>query len=356
MSGRSVEEIFRNLIQVESPPRGESRLARLLARELNALGFKIKQDAVGELIGGSTGNILAETPPLSRRNMLLVAHLDRDAPASRKKLQEQNGYLVGAGSSPAGGDDIAGISIILKCLYSREGRIPPGLGIVFTVAEELGLLGSALMPKNIIQKYDCALILDGEGSAGTIYRSEPAAGFFALTLEGRGGSFSARQKMLLRRLRHFWEKCDLSLIATLVDGPLPAWNLNHDEILIIGMKGESRNEIIRIFQKRLREIRRHFGIRGDFVINKVLHLCSGFSRSSSERWLRELAGAFGSAGLSVSWQDCSHISDACKFNDLGVSAVNLGLGLKNSHTESERVKSDSLTLLASVLESYFASY
>ncbi|MHB2021704.1 MAG: M20/M25/M40 family metallo-hydrolase, partial [Candidatus Xenobia bacterium] len=81
-----------------------------------------------------------------------LAHMDTVDIAQGVKPQENNGVISSDGSTALGGDDRAGISEIFEMLQVlKENNLPhPPMQIIFTVAEEAGLVGSsALDPKDV---------------------------------------------------------------------------------------------------------------------------------------------------------------------------------------------------------------
>ena len=353
-SSKDAGEVLKKLLQIKSLPRREARLAGLLNEELNKLDLMVENDDASKKIGGDADNILARVDPAAEGGTLLLAHMDNIASSPDNLPAHEDGYIYNRNGGAFGADDLAGISLILSLLYSRRNSLPPDLGVVFTVAEELGLLGAAVLSDDFVRDFDRVLVLDGEAPAGTIFLSEPAAGFFALTLShsSPGSGLSSRQKMLLRRIRHCWAKSEYSPVSQIIPGPLPAWNILQEEILIVGIRGEEVSIIKDRWKKRLKEIKRYFGIRGEDLNYKILHTCSGFRLDSSSVWLDDLVRAFKQSGLDVDWQKSDNISEAARINEMGVEAVNLGLGLSAAHTDREKIDLNSLLTLTDALERF----
>lgn len=354
MQENSTADILKKLLRVNSGPREESELADILISRLKDIGLTVNTDNASEKIGGNADNILVEVDPEQEKNILLTAHIDNISGGISDSLVEKDDKLFKDGLGGLGVDDKAGVSVLLSILNSHPGQLPPGLGIIFTVAEELGLLGASVLPRKFISRFDKALVLDGEAPAGTIFYQEPAACFFAISLQQSPleKSLSSRQKMLLRRIRHYWDKSDLCLVSHLISGPLPAWNFFQEEILIVGIKGENVEKIESKWNRRLKELKRYFGIRSDDLTYKLLHSCSGFNIDTSRPWLQNLENSLLQSGLKVNYKQSSHISEAGKLNDFGLEAVNLGLGLSDVHTSQERINLNSLKYLSRAVENF----
>ncbi len=347
------EKIFKELAARRSAPRREGELAQKIVSELNDLNLQVKTDGAGEKIGGTTDNLIIEADTQAPKNTLLVAHIDAVKSKTTEPIRS-DGFIKNRAEGALGADDLVGVSVILALLRAKRDHLPPGLGIIFTVAEEIGLLGASLLPGDYVKRYDHAIVMDGEAPAGTIFYEEPAAGFFAFTLTRRndGEEMTARQKMLLRRIRHYWEKNDLCVVSHLIPGPLPVWEFFQEEILIVGIRGEEISRINSLWQRRIKELQRHFGIRRSDFVSRVLHFCSGYNFESIPPWLSSLKSSLQSTGLDVEFQKSSHISEANKMSQFGLESVNLGMGYSHGHTSREKLDISSLKALEKALYFY----
>ncbi len=105
--------------------------------------------------------------------ILLNAHLDTVNPGKGIKPKIQGGRIKTDGTTILGADDKAGVAVILELLRTlKEKKISHcDLRIVFTVAEEIGLLGAKLLkPKDI--EADIGYTLDG-GQVDKIIHKAP---------------------------------------------------------------------------------------------------------------------------------------------------------------------------------------
>jgi len=162
-------------------------MAALVRDELAALGLQAHADDAHQRFGGEVGNLICRLPGADDLPPLMLnAHLDTVEPGQGIEPRVLNGTLRSAGDTILGADDKAGVTAILEALQVlRERRLPhPPLEIVFTVAEEVGLLGA--------RHLDCSALsartgfaLDAAGPVGGIVVRAPGEEKFVATIKGR---------------------------------------------------------------------------------------------------------------------------------------------------------------------------
>ena len=144
---------FQRLVAIDSLSREEGRLARMLAEWLESLGAETRVDDAADNFGGDTGNVLARFPGnVSTPPLLLSAHLDTVQPGRGIKAILKDGVFTSDGTTILGADDKSAIAILFEVLHVLlENRIPHGpLELVFTVCEEIGLLGAKHLPDDFL--------------------------------------------------------------------------------------------------------------------------------------------------------------------------------------------------------------
>jgi tripeptide aminopeptidase len=136
---------FIRLVTIESLSKQEGQLAAYLQQRLEELGAEVTMDDVGRRIGGESGNIIARFSgkARSRLSLMLNAHLDTVKPGTDIKPLFKDGKFYTSGETILGADDKSGIVVILEAIrVAKEQAVLGDLGVVFTVAEEIGLLGA----------------------------------------------------------------------------------------------------------------------------------------------------------------------------------------------------------------------
>lgn len=166
---------FMDLCATDSEPKRERLLADKLKERLAELGFFVLEDHAGERIGGTAGNIFARLPgTCDGMPVLFSCHLDRVTPGNGVKPRIDGGYIVSDGTTVLGADDAAGLAAILEGVRSlQEQKLShPPIELVFTVAEELGLLGSPHFDLGQVSA-PYAFVLDAGGPVGEIVVQAP---------------------------------------------------------------------------------------------------------------------------------------------------------------------------------------
>jgi tripeptide aminopeptidase len=186
-------ETFMQLVQIDSISKEEDKIARILCDKLSDLGAEVVRDAAGEKIGGQSGNIIAKIKGTTDvAPILLNAHMDTVEPGRGVKPVLENGVFSSAGDTILGADDKSALAIILEVLrVLHENQISHGpLEVVFTVCEEVGLLGAKNLNFDLISA-EFGFALDATDTQGVITRA-PSANKLKFTVHGKAAHAGAR--------------------------------------------------------------------------------------------------------------------------------------------------------------------
>ncbi|MEW6737467.1 MAG: M20/M25/M40 family metallo-hydrolase [Acidobacteriota bacterium] len=164
------------IVQIDSVSGREGRLAQRLKAELEALGASVEIDAAGEQIGGDTGNVIARLPGTltAAPPLFLCAHMDTVVPGEGVRPIVEGDIIRTDGTTVLGGDDKSGISVILEVVRTLQERNIPysPLEIVFTICEEVGLLGAKHLDVSRLRS-TYGLVLDSD-DVGYLFTKAPA--------------------------------------------------------------------------------------------------------------------------------------------------------------------------------------
>jgi len=166
---------FLELCSIDSEPARERLMADRLTELLSGLGFTVTEDGTGGRIGGTAGNLIARLDgTLPREPLLFSCHMDRVVPGVGVKPRIEGEFIVSDGTTVLGADDAAGLAALLEGLtVVRERHLPhPPIEIVFTVAEELALVGSTHLAVDRLTSR-CGFVLDAGGPVGEIVLQAP---------------------------------------------------------------------------------------------------------------------------------------------------------------------------------------
>lgn len=145
---------FLELVTIEGPTKNERLIAEKIKSELAEMNLQAVEDKAGDKIGGNTGNLLVNIPGNVEGvpSLLFAAHMDTVPLAVGSKPVIEDGYIKSDGTTALGGDNRAGVAEILEAVREiKENNLPHGdLQLLFTVAEEGGLLGARAMDPELL--------------------------------------------------------------------------------------------------------------------------------------------------------------------------------------------------------------
>ena len=186
-------QTFSRLVRIDSVSKEEKAISEVLCRILTSMEADVAQDDTGEKIGGQTGNIVATfkgnvtVPP-----MILNAHMDTVEPGRGVEPIFENGVFSSEGDTILGADDKSALAVILEVLWIiKENNLPHGpLEVVFTVCEEIGLLGAKNLDFGMLSS-TYGFALDATDPQGIITRA-PSANYLVFTVHGKAAHAGAR--------------------------------------------------------------------------------------------------------------------------------------------------------------------
>lgn len=176
---------FIRLAETDSLSRKERAVAEILEEALKALGAEVTFDDAHTGCQSETGNLLARIPgTVDLPPMLLSAHMDTVVPGEGVKVIFENGVFRSAGETVLGGDDKSALAIILEVMESLiEKDLPrPPVEIVFSVCEEIGLLGAKHFDTSRLQA-KMGYILDAKETEAVVTNA-PFAVKYDITVHG----------------------------------------------------------------------------------------------------------------------------------------------------------------------------
>ncbi len=181
-----LKNILLDLVRIDSLSRRERACAMRLKREMEQLGAVCRFDNAAEKVKGEVGNLIARiegtvpgAPPL-----LICAHMDTVSPGEGVKPIVEGDVIRTDGTTVLGGDDKSGCAIICETLHQlREQQIPHGpIDAVFTVCEEIGLLGAKHLDLSLVQARE-GLVYDSD-APGYLFIRAPGAKALRFTVWG----------------------------------------------------------------------------------------------------------------------------------------------------------------------------
>jgi len=365
------ERLIKTFTEIAAIPglsKKEKLIAAELAKRLKKLGIKYKFDRALSG-GGQVGNLIAfkegakPAPPL-----MINAHMDTVGPVDNFGWRRKGHFIESRGKSILGADDRSGVAVILEVLtHLVETREPhPPLEIVFTVAEEIGLLGAkALDCSKLCAKH--GIVLDSDNPLEPViaapeayklvfmvYGKEahagvsPEKGINAIQIAGK-----AISRIKLGRI-------DFETTANL--GIIQGGNATNIVPNFVEVKGEARSHNVNKLNRQVEEMRGAF----QRAVKEAKRSGAAFAglprleeeiifdypkmRLSERNLMVRLIKAAGKAfGKEVIPKVGGGGSDANIFNAAGIECLILGSGMERVHTVGERLNLGQLYLGAQML-------
>ena len=354
---RMVSE-FVKLVQIDSLSLQERQMADALKSIMGQMGLNVYEDDAAKNIGGNAGNLICTIKGTKNvPAVLFLAHMDTVTPGQGKKAVVDGNIIRTDGTTVLGGDDIAGIVCILEALrVIKEKGVEHGdIQVVFTVAEECGLLGAKNLDySKIYAKY--GFVMDNGGPIGTIAVDAPSQNQIDVVITGKAAhagvepekgisaiqiAASAISGMKLGRI----DEETTANIGVINGGQ--ATNIICDKVVIKG-EARSRNE------QKLKEQTEHmkkcfldaakqYGGAVDF---KYELLYPSFNVSESDDIISIARKAADDIGIELKLEATGGGSDTNIISGKGIKAVDVSVGMDKVHSVEEQICIDDMVKAA----------
>lgn len=181
-------ETFRELVKVNGPSLAERPVADCLRRAFAGIGLEVEEDGAAAGIGGDCGNLLVRIPGRDpgRPGLIFSSHLDTILPTGKLEVVEKEGVFRSGGETILGADNRAGVAVLLEIAraLAETGGSPVPLELLFTAAEEKGLLGAKALKQGWLEG-KLVYVLDSDGPVGKIVSGAPHGVKIAVTVRGK---------------------------------------------------------------------------------------------------------------------------------------------------------------------------
>jgi tripeptide aminopeptidase len=347
-------DIFLTLARTDSPSLKESKVKEVIVGYLKDLELEYFEDDAGKKLGGECGNIICKLPgEKDIAPIAFLAHMDTVEPSTNKSPILQGDRIQTNGKTILGGDDHAGVAVILELLHRlKETPIKHGdITVIFTIAEEIGLLGA----KNLdIEKVDATygFVLDNGGEIGTFSTQAPYQNSIKVEIFGKAAHAGVEPEKgisAIQILAHAISKMKFGRVSAettsnigIVSGG-KATNIICDYLKVDGEARSLREEELIEQTKHMEECFKDavscFG--GDFKFQAKREY-DGFSIGDSEPIWTVLKRAGESYGIQIHPEKSGGGSDTNILNAKGIPTVNLSVGMENVHTVEEYLDTNEL--------------
>jgi tripeptide aminopeptidase len=352
--------LFLELVRIDSLSRREGQIAARLAAELRGLGAEVEFDEAGAAVGGEVGNLIAHVPGTAAGEpLLLCAHMDTVEPGTGVVPIVEGDIVRTDGTTVLGGDDKSGLAIVCECVRAcrEQGLRHPPLEVVFTICEEVGLLGARHLAVDRVRARR-GLVFDSD-AAGFVFTRAPGSNRVEAVVRGRAAhaglapeqGVSAIQvaahaiaAMRLGRL-----DAETTANVGLIHGGR-AINIVPDEVRV---QGEARSHDPARLAAQCAHMRACFEEAaarhpGAAVEVRVTPLYEPMHVADDAPIMRLLAAAAARVGRTVTAAGTGGGCDANILNRRGFEVVNLGTGMQEIHSTREWLRVSDMVAAAEV--------
>lgn len=354
--------IFFDLISISAVAKQEKPVAEYIRSFLSEADIDVQEDHSGNIVGGDTGNLIArvyhrETEPIP---LAFLSHMDTVKPTQGIKPKLLDGRITTDGNTILGADNRAGIAIILYTIeYLKKNKIPHrAFEVVFTIGEETGLYGSTNIDLDLLESR-VAYILDSSASPGYFVYAAPSALDIRVSLIGKASHAGVQPEeginaiSMAGNLIHHFPVGRVDEETTINFGLIQGGEATNVVPPHVTLTGEIRSfnkqrigEYQILLQTHLNNIKKMFG--GDFHFHAE-EAFPGFSLDLQSHPIQYLSQAYKNIGIEPKPIPYHGGSDANVLNNRGITAIDLGIGAKNPHSNSEYIMVKDMELIVRLL-------
>ena len=361
-------ETFKFLVEIDSVSKEEGTISREIKKILESMGAETWVDGAGVKIGGDTGNLIAkfkgskQAPPL-----LLNAHMDTVEPGKGVTAVLSDGVFTSDGTTILGADDKSAIAILLETIKIIQANdLPYGpLELVFTVCEEIGLLGAKHLDLDLITA-EFGYSLDATDTEGIVTRA-PSANRLEFKVHGKDAHAGAAPEKGINAI---------SLASKAIAG-LELGRIDHETTCNIGIiEGGTATNIVPNLVTVEGEVRSHDEEKLNKITNAMVSSFKGvvdnYKKMSSDHGLPGLetkiqkdfsrtsipedhpavklaCRAADNLGRKMITKTSGGGADANIFFEKGIMMGVLGTGMRDMHTVRESVGLDDMVRTTELL-------
>jgi tripeptide aminopeptidase len=330
---------FLDLVRIDNPSGEEAAIAAHVRGLLEALGLNVEADNLHNLLARVPG----EGAPL-----LLNAHMDSVAPCRGVRPVVADGIVRSSGDTVLGADDLAGVAAIIEGVRAglERGRPQRAAEILFTVQEEVGLLGAAAFDTSKLRARE-GFTLDSGGDFGGITLGAP--------------SQDSLHAVVLGRAAHAGVAPEQGVSAIVVAGralaAMPLGRIDHETTANIGIiKGGEATNIVPAQVELWGEARSHnpdtlaaqvramisaleeaARAQGADVRVEVTHKYDSYRLSEDLPVVQQAVAALRSMGVEPRFEISGGGSDVNIFTQRGLSIANISVGYRAIHSTGEYI-------------------
>lgn len=350
---QNLTDYFLSLVQIDSESKNERAIVDRLKADLTELGAQVTEDNANLKTGGNAGNLYAYIPgKIEKKPLLFNAHVDTVRPGNSIKPVITNGKICSDGKTILGADDKSGVAQIIwgiKQIMASGIDYAP-IEILFTISEEIGLLGAKHFDKSML-KAEIGYALDSE-DLGEFMIGAPSQNSIYIKVYGKESHAGVEPEKGINAIRVAAEA-----IASIPNGRIDFETTTNMGFIHGGMatnivpnlveiQGEARshnmdklaqvtNDIVNGFKHAVsRHKLDNFEARVEFEIQNEY---KSFFMNESHQVVSIAKKALDNLSIPAQFIKSGGGSDANIFNAEGVSVIVAGTGMHGYHTVDENI-------------------
>ena len=350
-------ELFLEFTRIASPFKHERRMADAVIKRLEALGVTVHEDDTGARTGGDTGNLWCTVIGEGEPHIALGAHLDTVMPTDRiEPFLDDDGIFRNSQHTILGADDKAAVAALVHATELLKGsdRSFPSYELLFTVSEEIGLVGSKHFDQNALTS-PFAAVFDSAGPVGGITVKAPSHETFRATFRGRAAHAGVEPERGRSAIQAAAKAIAAMQLGRLDDETSANIGVIHGGVGtnivpdLCEIEGECRShdeeKLARVAADMVDAMQTGAAQAGVDVDIALVHEYRAFALSSRSPVVRLSKAAVADLGLEPHIQASGGGSDANILNARGLPTVNLSAGMTQVHSPEEHVSLDDLERL-----------
>lgn len=357
---------FTDYVRIDSESGDEKAMCLQVERDLKALGLEAVRQGAPEdthstgwnlicTVQGNTGGAEAghadgaETGAVTLPPLIISAHLDTVSPGKGiEPVLGEDGIIRSKGDTILGGDDKCGVAAMVE--LARLLTEHPGphrtVQFIFTVGEENGQYGAKALEKDAqLLAARHALVLDSSGPVGRMVTSAPGHNTITATITGKASHAGNRPQEGISAITTA-ARAVVSMKLGQVDGETTA---NIGTLSAVGATNVVNPHLEFVAEARSRNVKKleaqtaHMigcleaacAQSGASLTWNTQSLYKGFDIPGDDPFLQEMCGIFRSMGIEPFTARSGGGSDANALNAMGITALNLGVGMNKGHSTEE---------------------
>ncbi len=350
MNRDALVTLFCELVQIDSLSKHEAAFASVIADKLAGLGLDTTDDGVGPRINGDCGNLICRVPATADGfpAIMLNTHVDTVGDDTGIQPVINDDEIHSAGDTILGADAKAGITLILSTLQALDDqKLPHGeLVVVFTVAEEIGLVGAQHLDYEMLQPLPrMAYVLDGGVTAGRMTTQAPYADNISFEIRGKAAHAGVEPETGINAIQIAAQAISQMKLGRLDDestaniGTIQGGSATNIVPEVTTFEGEARShqeeKLIRQTRDMCQKVEEAASQAGAEANITTERNYNGFALGPDDAVVQRGITAAEQVSLEPNLHKGGGGSDANIFNEHGIPSVIIATGAHKPHTPEE---------------------